>query len=220
MHKHVLVVLAHPDDETYGCAGTIALHTRAGTPVTYVCATLGEMGRNMGRPIFATRESLPVLREKELREACRVMGIQDLRLLGYRDKTVEFVDPAELQARISTIITELQPSQVITFYPDHAVHPDHNAVGAATIAAIAALPPEERPEVHCKAFGPTIDQLGPYEVVDVSSVLPVKLAAFQAHRSQTEVMFSRIEAEAAKDPERRRQLEKERSQERYWIYRF
>ncbi|MDB5084113.1 MAG: bacillithiol biosynthesis deacetylase BshB2, partial [Bacilli bacterium] len=59
MERHVLVVLPHPDDESFGTAGAIALYTQAGIPVTYVCGTLGEMGRNMGRPFFANRETLP-----------------------------------------------------------------------------------------------------------------------------------------------------------------
>ena len=93
MERHVLAVYPHPDDETFGKAGTIALYTRAGTPVTLICGTLGQMGRNMGKPFFATRETLPIIREKELRDACSILGIKDLRLLGLRDKTVEFEDP-------------------------------------------------------------------------------------------------------------------------------
>lgn len=220
MNRHVLVVLAHPDDETFGCAGVIALHTQAGTPVTYVCATRGEMGRNMGRPIFATRESLPILREQELRDACRIMGISDLRLLGIRDKTVEFVDPDALTARIKAIIDEIKPSLVITFYPGYAVHPDHNAIGAATIRAIAAMAPEERPPVHCKAFGSNIEDLGPFEVVDVSSVIDIKMAAFRAHRSQSEVMLANLDARAANDPGLKERQEAEWKRERHWVYRF
>lgn len=58
--------------------------------ITYLCATRGEMGRRLGLPPIATRESLPVLREGELREACRTLGISDLRLMGLRDKTLDY----------------------------------------------------------------------------------------------------------------------------------
>lgn len=44
----------------------------------------------MGNPPFATRESLPNIRERELEDACRAIGITDLRKMGLRDKTVEF----------------------------------------------------------------------------------------------------------------------------------
>ena len=43
MKEHVLVILPHPDDESYGVAGLIALHRQKDIPVTYACATLGEM---------------------------------------------------------------------------------------------------------------------------------------------------------------------------------
>ncbi len=66
--RHVLVVFPHPDDEAFGVSGTMAAHIANGTPVTYACLTLGEMGRHMGSPPFATRETLPLIRKKELHE--------------------------------------------------------------------------------------------------------------------------------------------------------
>ncbi|KHE67378.1 PIG-L family deacetylase, partial [Halobacillus sp. BBL2006] len=64
--RHVLVIFPHPDDEAFGVSGTIASHIKQGTPLTYACLTLGEMGRNLGKPAFATRETLPEIRRKEL----------------------------------------------------------------------------------------------------------------------------------------------------------
>lgn len=222
MHRHVVVVMPHPDDESLACGGTIALHTTAGTPVTYVCGTLGEMGRNMGKPAFATRESLPALRERELREACAALGIKDLRLLGIRDKTMEFIDPVELAARIGMIIAELNPSLVITYHPQHSVHPDHMAMGAATVRALAAMDPERRPELHVKAFGKGVEEaLGkPDNVLDITSVIDKKFAAIRAHRSQTQGMIARNAAKMAKDDAFRKQMEQQQTKEGYWIYRF
>ncbi|MBW9235268.1 PIG-L family deacetylase, partial [Leptospira santarosai] len=54
--RHVLVVFPHPDDEAFGVSGTISMYIKQGIPVTYACLTLGEMGRNLGNPPFATRE--------------------------------------------------------------------------------------------------------------------------------------------------------------------
>lgn len=220
MERHVLVVLPHPDDETLGCGGTIAMHAKAGSAVTYVCGTLGEMGRNMGKPPFATRESLPILREKELREACRILGA-DLRLLGLRDKTIEFVDPEALATRIRGIIEELNPSLVITYHPRYSVHPDHMALGAATVAAVASMPPEKRPPVHCRAFGTGVETLGPADITnDVSAVLDIKMDAIRAHASQTQGMLAEMEEKMAKDPELAKTMAKQRSVETYWIYKF
>lgn len=221
MERHVLVVLPHPDDETLGCGGTIIMHARAGTPVTYACGTLGEMGRNMGRPPFATRESLPALREKELREACAILGIGDLRLLGIRDKTTEFLDREELADRILALIRELNPSLVITYHPRFSVHPDHMALGAATVRAVEKMAPHKRPVLHTRGFGKGVEELGePDVLVDVTPVLETKMAAIRAHRSQTEGMMARMEERAAKDPKVREEMEQQRSKERYWIYKF
>jgi N-acetylglucosamine malate deacetylase 2 len=220
--RHVLVVFPHPDDEAFGCAGTIALFTKAGIPVTYACGTLGEMGRNMGKPFFANRESLPFVREKELRDACAIMGIQDLRLMGLRDKTIEFEDPEELADRIEALIQELNPSLILTHYPGYAVHPDHNALGAAVIRAVKRLPKDKRPVVYCKAFAKnTKKELGKADVIiDVSDVYETKIAAIRAHRSQTEGMFARMQEQMAKDPSYKEKIERDMKKESYYTYPF
>ncbi|MCL6452376.1 MAG: bacillithiol biosynthesis deacetylase BshB2 [Alicyclobacillus sp.] len=218
MNKHVVVVYPHPDDESFGKAGTLALFTRAGTPVTLVCGTLGQMGRNMGKPFFATRESLPRIREQELRDACAAIGIQDLRLLGLRDKTVEFEDPEELADRIEAILRELQPDVVITHYPGHGVHPDHNALAYATVLAVGRLPKDERPTVYGAASSKNAREvLGPPDVVfDVRDVLETKFAAIRAHRSQSEAMWKQTEARMAEDESFRRSYLESQSQESFW----
>jgi N-acetylglucosamine malate deacetylase 2 len=192
MERHVLVVFPHPDDEAFGVSGTLAMHAEKGTPITYACLTLGEMGRNMGTPPFANRETLPLIRKQELKAACEAIGIDDLRLLGFRDKTIEFEDEELIADRISAIIAETNPSLIITFYPGYSVHPDHDACGAAVIRAVQRIPKEERPIVHCVAFAKNCEQdLGKPDIVrDVSAVIDKKIAAIQAHRSQTEGLMS------------------------------
>jgi len=188
MERHILVVFPHPDDESFGVSGTLAMHAEQGVPITYACLTLGEMGRNMGIPPFANRETLPSIRKKELEDACRVIGIRDLRLLGFRDKTVEFEDEELLADRIHAIIAETNPSLIITFYPGYSVHPDHDACGAAVIRAVERIPIEKRPVVHCVAFAKNCEkEIGKPDIVrDVSAVIDKKIAAIKAHRSQTE----------------------------------
>ncbi|KKK38021.1 deacetylase [Mesobacillus campisalis] len=202
--QHVLVVFPHPDDEAFGVSGTIASHINMGTPVTYACLTLGEMGRNMGNPPFATRETLPNIRKHELKEAARVLGITDLRMLGYRDKTVEFEDPDKLIGQITDMIEELNPSLIISFYPGYSVHPDHEATGEAVVAAVAKLPAGQRPKLHLVAFANnTIDELGEADIVhDISAVADQKLAAIKAHQSQTQYMIDAMaEGLKNKDPQ-------------------
>lgn len=222
MERHVLVVLPHPDDETFGTGGTIYSFARAGVPVTVVCGTLGEMGRNMGKPFFATRETLPRLRERELRGACQILGVQDLRLLGLRDKTIEFEDREELAERILALIRELRATLVITHYPGHGVHPDHDALGAATVRAVEKLPSDERPRVLCHALTHDREQtLGPPDVVtDLSEIWEVKLQAIRAHRSQSEAMLARMDGEGPEAATARETLKVRFSQERLWLYRW
>ena len=80
------------------------------------------MGRNLGNPPFATRESLPFIRERELEEACKAIGITDLRKMGLRDKTVEFEPYDQMDQMIQSLIDETNPSLIISFYPKFAVH--------------------------------------------------------------------------------------------------
>lgn len=217
--RHVLVIFPHPDDEAFGVSGTISLHIENGTPVTYACLTLGEMGRNMGNPPFANRETLPKIRRKELEAAANVLGIQDLRMLGYRDKTVEFEDEELLANRLGAIIGEVSPSLIITFYPGYAVHPDHDATGAAVIRAVKELPAGKRPKVHCVAFSNNCEEeIGQADVVnDVSAVADRKIAAIKAHTSQTQLMAANME-EGLKnqEPEVMARVYKER----FWTYKF
>jgi len=217
--RQVLVVFPHPDDEAFGVSGTIATHVQNGTPVTYACLTLGEMGRNMGNPLFTNRENLPKIRREELKEAARVLGIQDLRMLGFRDKTIEFEDEEKLANQMLALIEEVNPSLIITFYPGYSVHPDHDATGAAVVRAVEKMSPAARPTLHCVAFSNNcVDELGEPDILnDISPVAKTKMAAIQAHRSQTEQMFIGMEEKLKnQDP----QVMKWINNERFWTYKF
>lgn len=216
-NQKILVVLPHPDDEAFGASSTLAKHIQNGAQVTYACLTLGEMGRNMGIPPFANRVTLPQIRKKEVEESCQAIGIQDLRLLGFHDKTIEFEDQEQLDAVIDGLLKEIQPSLVITFYPGYSVHPDHDACGAAVIRTIGRLPSDQRPVVHCLAFAKNLEQsIGkPDVLVDVKDQLHIKLASIRAHRSQ----FQAPELLGNKKLDDKELLERYGT-ERFWTYRF
>jgi N-acetylglucosamine malate deacetylase 2 len=219
MERQILVVFPHPDDEAFGVSGLISLHTTKGVPVTYACLTLGEMGRNLGNPFFATRETLPEIRKRELMEACKACGISDLRMLGYRDKTLEFLDPERVADTIEEIIKEVNPSLVITFYPGHGVHPDHDATGEATIRAVARFPKENRPKVYCKAITHNrVEKLGEHDVeFNVDEVMDMKLATLRAHRSQTEGLMGNL---LKKIDDKENEIMDWLRTEVYWTYKF
>lgn len=219
MESRVLIILPHPDDEAFGASGTIALHRENGTPVTYVCCTLGEMGRNMGNPPVANRETLPTIRKSELINAAKAVGIDDLRMLGLRDKTIEFEDVDELANRFQVIIEEVKPSLVISFYPGFSVHPDHDATGYAVVHAMKQMPAASRPKLHCLAFShDCFEKLGdPDVVVDISSVQDKKIACILAHQTQASVFMKGLpEKLKNQDPETMKWL----NTERFWTYKF
>lgn len=217
--RHVLVVLPHPDDESFGAGGTIALYTKAGVPVTYACGTLGQMGRNMGKNVFANRETMPEIRKKELQDACIALGIEDLRFLGFHDKTLEFEDVNVVADAIEEVIQDVNPSLIITFYPGQAVHPDHDACGRAVIHAVARMPKEQRPVVHTLAITKNrIEILGePDVVIDIEDVFDVKLNALRAHRSQTEAMLPDMEQKVKNQDEAALQWLR---YEQFWTYKW
>ncbi|MED3561030.1 bacillithiol biosynthesis deacetylase BshB2 [Bacillus xiapuensis] len=217
--RQVLVIFPHPDDEAFGVSGTIATHVENGTPVTYACLTLGEMGRNMGNPPFTNRENLPKIRKEELKNAANAIGIQDLRMLGFRDKTVEFEDEEKMTNLMTSLIDELNPSLIITFYPGYSVHPDHEATGAAVVRAVEKIPAAARPKLHCVAFSNNcLEELGEADIInDISTVADKKLAAMRAHRSQTEQMLGDMtEKLKNQDPQVLAWI----NNERFWTYKF
>lgn len=214
-YERILVVLPHPDDEVFPMSGTLARYISQGSHVTYICLTLGEMGRNLGNPPFANRITLPQVRRRELETSCQVIGIQDLRLLGYHDKTIEFEPHGPLDAKLLEIIQEVRPQLIFTFYPGYGVHPDHNACGAAVIRTVSAMEPAERPVVYCSAF-PTENDLGAPEIVnDIRPYISQKLAALKAHGTQFQ-LFAEHENISETDPAFLERI----SVEHFWIYPF
>ncbi len=193
--SQILVVFPHPDDEAFGVSGTLAQYANAGVPITYACLTLGEMGRNLGNPPFATRESLPEIRKKELQASCDAIGINDLRMMGLRDKTVEFEDDEQMVQMMTKLIDELNPSLVLTFYPNYAVHPDHEATCKAVVRAIRRMKEEDRPRLYCVAFAnDTVENLGePHLINDIRDVKEQKMGSMRAHASQTGWMMQEEE---------------------------
>ncbi|KAF4326086.1 hypothetical protein G195_000284 [Phytophthora kernoviae 00238/432] len=216
-HQRILVVFPHPDDEAFTASGTLAKYIKGGAQVTYACLTLGEMGRNMGIPPFANRVTLPIIRKDELIESSNAIGIQDLRMLGFHDKMIEFEDPELLDGHILALIKELNPSLVITFYPGYSVHPDHDATGAAVTRTIGRLPAEERPIIYCCAFSNNHEEsIGKADVIeDVSGFLAEKMASIRAHRSQFQA--PELVGKRELDDE---QIRNRFGREAFWTYKF
>lgn len=136
--RTLAMVVAHPDDDAYGLAGTVALHA-ADPAFRYVLihATDGE-GGDIRKGFPATPETLGAIRRAECDAAWRAHGrVPDRHeWFGYPDGAVDRVPFVELVDRIADILEEEEPDVVGTFGPDGITgHPDHIRVGAATDAA-------------------------------------------------------------------------------------
>jgi LmbE family N-acetylglucosaminyl deacetylase len=135
-------VVAHPDDDTFGVAGTVALHAEdPGFRFILVHATSGEAGM-ISDPSLATRETLGVVREEEDRRSWIALGRPPDRheWLRYPDHGVADVPFDELVDRVAAILRDERPDVVTTFGPDGVTgHPDHITIGEATTAAFHRL---------------------------------------------------------------------------------
>ena len=149
---NILAVFAHPDDEGFGCGGTLAALVAGGHHVTLVCATNGDVGE-ISDPALATPETLGRVRQGELREAMDVTGIKDVRFLNYRDSGMVgwednnhpnslFQAPeSKVVEQVAEIIREIHPDIVITHDPTGGYgHPDHVTICARTRTAVEAVP--------------------------------------------------------------------------------
>ena len=143
-NRVMLVVLAHPDDETFGMGGTLAHYAQKGVAVHLVCATRGEAG-TVAPELLEGFASIGDLREQELMCAARHLGLAGVHYLGHRDSGVmgaaDNHDPAALMnqpvelvaAQVLEWINKLHPQVVVTFDPIGGNrHPDHMAVNHAT----------------------------------------------------------------------------------------
>ena len=157
--RTLLAVLAHPDDETFGMGGTLALYARRGVDVHLVCATRGEVGE-VAPHFLENFQSIGELREHELRCAAENLGLAGVHFLNYRDSgmpgspdnqhpdALAAAPIAEVAARVTCFIRELQPQVVLTFDPIGGYrHPDHIAIHQATVIAFhAAGDPNQFPD--------------------------------------------------------------------------
>ncbi len=190
----VLVVVAHPDDVDFGAAGSVAAWRLQGADVVYCIVTDGSAGAT---DPDLDPASLALQRQSEQRAAARIVGVEQVIFLGYRDGSLE--PTSELRRDISRVIRQIRPDRVITQSPERnydrirASHPDHMAAGEATLRAV--YPDSRNPYAHPELLTEGLD---PFEVpevwlmaspradrpVDITETFDKKLAALGEHKSQ------------------------------------
>lgn len=203
-----IVIVAHPDDETMLCGGTLALLAQRGWELHIACATRGE-GGEMGDPSLCSREELGAWREQEMRCAIRALGAAGVEFLGYVDPVVGAdnqlyafdCEPAQVLRQLQGMIAALRPELVITHGTDGEYgHPAHRLLGQiAREAAQSSRPAPLLYSFSAQAPGRedrVWNRSDPaHLVLDIRPWLDFKEAAALCHATQ-HAMFFRNHPEA------------------------
>jgi LmbE family N-acetylglucosaminyl deacetylase len=190
-----MVIVAHPDDPEFTCAGTVALWVKEGHQVVYVICTDGSRGSNdPGMP----PEVMAPIRKAEQLEAARILGVSEVLFLDHEDGTLEHT--LELRKELTRLVRRYRPDVVISGDPTRIIsrnvyinHPDHRAAAEATVYAVfpSAVTRFVFPELLDEGLEPhKVQEVYLYAPpegnhwVDVSDTIDLKIAALKAHRSQ------------------------------------
>lgn len=193
--RRVLVIMAHPDDAEFGCGATVAKWAAAGQEVYFLLGTSGDKGSD--DPSYSS-QSLMEAREEEQRAAAKVLGVKDVYFLRKRD--AEVVADLELRRDITRVIRQVRPDAIICqdptarYYDHYIQHPDHVAMGEASLAAIfpsardrltfpelleEGLEPHKATDIYLYADEEKLDFF-----IDVSGYTETQAAALKEHKSQ------------------------------------
>src|SRR5581483_5296168 len=199
--QRLLLVHAHPDDESIGTGGTMARYAAAGAGVTLVTCTVGELGEIIPPSLaYLTPEMLGEHRIGELKAACDALGVRDHRFLGgpgrYRDSgmmgTPQNADPRcfwqapvdEAAGLLLTVLRETRPRAIVTYDANGFYgHPDHIQAHRVAWRAYELLG-DVSVSFYATAAPDVADVTTP---VDVSAFLTAKFAAMRAHATQMTV---------------------------------
>ena len=193
--KRVLAIAAHPDDIEFGSVGTIARWVQEGAEVAYVLVTSGDVG--IAEPGMTNARAAEI-REAETLAAAKIVGVSDVTFLREPDGLVE--NTLSLRRRLVREIRRFRPEVIVAmdptvmFTPMGGInHPDHRAVGTATMDAIfpACGQPNLFQEFEKEGFFAhkvrkvyVTSRMQGDTYVDISSTIDLKIAALQAHVSQ------------------------------------
>ena len=186
MRQRVLCVVAHPDDETLGVGGTLALHAEAGSEVTVLIMSEGEDEKLRDTPRCDTR------RECALR-AAEAMGVSQVEFHDFPDQRLETVPFIDLIKTVEATLERYRPTVVYAHHGGDA-NTDHQVVFKAVYAACRPMTPlgslvqrfltfetpsstDQAPQVANYTFVPTT-------FVDVEPVWDKKLKALACYPTE------------------------------------
>jgi len=193
--ERAMLIYAHPDDIEFSVAGTASRWAAAGSEVTYVVITDGNVGSHEDG---MTAVGIAEIRRKEQQAAADRAGAARCIFLGYHDGLLQ--PTLELRKDLVRLIRQYHPNVVVcgdptVFFPNETRinHPDHRA--AATAALDAVFPAAEMPLLYPELEA---DGLKPHKVnyvlvsnpreasyyVDISETIDTKIEALRQHTSQ------------------------------------
>jgi LmbE family N-acetylglucosaminyl deacetylase len=178
--RRLLVLAPHPDDEVFGCGGTLCNMAAAGAEVSVWIVTEGVVRHQWGHlpepERSRVREQLVATRQAESRRAASLLGCPEPRFLTYEDGWLW--EEAELPQQLLGLLDEQLPDMILAPSP-WEMHRDHRALAAAALQLLAALPDSTR-----LAFYEVGVPLPCNYLVDITPVAGHKWAAMQAFTSQ------------------------------------
>jgi LmbE family N-acetylglucosaminyl deacetylase len=199
-------ILAHPADEAFTCAGTLALAREAGKTTRLLIVTRGEAGN----PERTPDANLAAIREAEMIRAAEAIGLNEVTLLdGYPDGAVAAEPHDRLVSEIAAWLGNRRPDVIVTFGA-HGVtgDPDHVAVGSAARWAVERLAPEGMAPhavfVIAPGFGPgpnrydlSPEEQGATHRIEITEAADRRLAALESHASQADTADAIADLRAA-----------------------
>lgn len=189
-----MLIVAHPDDIEFGCAGTVARWIQEGRTVTYVLCTSGDKGSSDPAVIPAR---LAETREKEQLAAAGCVGVENVEFLRYPDQGLE--DTAEFRKNIVRQMRKYKPRVVITMdpYRKYIWHRDHRITGQVALDAVFPFvrDPLAYPDLLQEGLEPhKVEEIwffGSEDInlqLDISDTFMVKMEALFQHTSQMDAM--------------------------------
>jgi LmbE family N-acetylglucosaminyl deacetylase len=202
--KRMLVILAHPDDESFAVGGTLAKYAHQGVQVILLCATRGEAGIP-----GVELEKAGDIRELELRKAAEKLGIE-VYFMGYPDGGLSKTEPGMLLETITTWIGMVEPQLILTFGPEGVSgHPDHVIISKVVTQAydqccqkglLLYIRPSEATVLGCSVSSSIREDGQPQIEIDISDFKLDKVRAIQSHASQNTGLPGRPEEDMDKIP--------------------
>jgi LmbE family N-acetylglucosaminyl deacetylase len=192
----ILAVLAHPDDEAFGPAGTLSRYSLTGHSVRLATMTQGEAG-TLGPARDLTPLELARIRSDELRRSAEALHLTGLNIYTLPDGKLAQLPAEQGIGIIRQEIETFSPDALLTFHTGGiSGHPDHQTVARWCLSAIK----ESNRPLRLFAYGVSVDQarrvthrkLAPIpdeeltHILDVSNYLEFKFAAIRCHQSQAE----------------------------------